>query len=208
MKTLVGIPCLEMVHTQFMQSILNLRYPEHTEITIAAGSLVYDSRDTIAGKAVIEGFDQVVMLDSDMIFEPDSILRLQKHLDDGLDFVSGIYFKRKKPVEPVIYNKINLSQNEIGYIPSIEPYLDYPKNQLFEIKACGFGLVMMKTEVIKKVQEKFGLPFFPVAGFGEDISFCYRMSVLGMKLYCDSSIKAQHIAYYPVTEDTWLKGEF
>lgn len=208
MKTLVGIPCLEMVHTQFMQSILNLRYPENTEITIASGSLVYDSRDTIAGKAVAEGFDQVVMLDSDMIFEPDSILRLEEHLKNGLDFVSGIYFKRKKPVEPVIYNEMTVSQNEIGYIPSIKSYLDYPKDQLFEIEACGFGLVMMKTEVIKKVQDKFGLPFFPVAGFGEDIAFCYRMKTLGIKRYCDSSIKAQHLAYYPVSEETWLKGEF
>lgn len=208
MKTLVGIPCLEMVHTQFMQSILNLRYPENTEITIASGSLVYDSRDTIAGKAVAEGFDQVVMLDSDMIFEPDSILRLEEHLKNGLDFVSGIYFKRKKPVEPVIYSEMTVSQNEIGYIPSIKSYVDYPKDQLFEIEACGFGLVMMKTEVIKKVQDKFGLPFFPVAGFGEDIAFCYRMKTLGIKRYCDSSIKAQHLAYYPVTEETWLKGEF
>lgn len=208
MKTLVGIPCLEMVHTQFMQSILNLRYPENTEITIASGSLVYDARDTIAGKAVAEGFDQVVMLDSDMIFEPDSIMRLEEHLRNGLDFVSGIYFKRKKPAEPVIYNRMDLSQNEIGYIPSIDSYLDYPKDQLFEIEACGFGLVMMKTEVIKKVQDKFGLPFFPVAGFGEDIAFCYRMKALGIKRYCDSSIKAKHLAYYPVSEETWLKGVF
>ena len=31
---------------------------------------------------------------------------------------------------------------------------------------------------------------------------------LGIKIICDSLIKTKHIAYYPVSEETYQKGEF
>lgn len=208
MKTLVGIPCMDMVHTSFMRSVLCLQYPQECEITLASGSLIYDARNQIAEKAVKGGFDQVLWLDSDMTFERDTLMRLQAHLDAGLEFISGLYFARKKPIKPIIYKSLTVEEKNGGYVPKIESYMDYPRNSLFEIEGCGFGCCLVKTSLIKRVTEKFGLPFFPVAGFGEDFAFCYRVKELGVPMYCDSSIKPEHLAYYPVTEETYLKGGF
>lgn len=208
MKTLVGIPCMDMVHTAFMRSVLCLQYPQECEITLASGSLIYDARNQIAEKAVKGGFDQVLWLDSDMTFERDTLTRLQAHIDSGLEFISGLYFARKKPIKPVIYKSLTVEERNGGYVPKIESYTDYPKNSLFEIEGCGFGCCLVKTSLIERVTDKFGLPFFPAAGFGEDFAFCYRVKELGVKMFCDSSIKPEHLAYYPVTEETYLKGEF
>lgn len=209
MKTLIAIPCMDTIPTRFMQSLLNLGFKGDCEIGLASGSLIYDARDQLAEKAVKEGFDRVLWLDSDMIFNPDIFARLSEHLDNGLGFVSGLYFKRKKPIGPVIYKKCQLGKDAQGrQIPIIEDYTDYPENRLFTIEACGFGGVMMNTDIIKRVMDQYGQPFFPVAGFGEDLAFCYRCKMLGIPLHCDSSIRLGHLALYEVNEETFLKGEF
>lgn len=208
MKTLIGIPCMDMVPTPFMQSVLCMRYPPNSEITLASGSLIYDARNSIAKKAIKDGFDQVLWLDSDMIFEPDLLIRLQAHLDAGAEFVTGIYFARKKPIQPVIYESVSVTNEDGGYSAEITPYRQYPQDSVFEIEGCGFGCVMLKTSVIERVQATYGLPFFPGMGLGEDLAFCYRARELGIKIICDSSIKAKHIAYYPVSEETYQKGKF
>ena len=209
MKTLIAIPCLDMIPTTFMQSLLNLGFFGQCEIGLAAGSLVYDARNQLAEKAVNEGFDRVLWIDSDMTFSNDMFKKMQEHMDSGLEFVSGLYFKRKKPIGPVIYKTCKLETEEHGYqIPVVEDYTDYPEDSLFEVEACGFGAVMMQTSVIKRVIDKYGKPFFPVAGFGEDLAFCYRCKQLGIKMHCDSSIKLGHIASYVVSEETFRKGEF
>ena len=148
MKTLVAIPCMDMIQTKFMQSLLNLGFKGDCEIGLASGSLIYDARDQLAEKAVHEGFDRVLWLDSDMTFKPDLFKRLSEHLDNGLGFVSGLYFKRKKPIGPVIYKTCELSKDDQGHqIPVIVNYTDYPTENLFTIEACGFGGVMMDTEI-------------------------------------------------------------
>ena len=208
MKTLIGIPCMDMVHTSFMQSVLCRRYPPNCEITLASGSLIYDARNNIAKKAIKDGFDQVLWLDSDMIFEPDLLTRLQAHLDAGAEFVTGIYFARKKPIKPIIYKSVTVKNSGGGYEAEITPYTDYPRDSVFEIEGCGFGAVLVKKSVIERVRAAYGLPFFPAMGLGEDLAFCHRARELGIKILCDSSIKPKHLAYYPVSEETYQKGEF
>lgn len=209
MKTLVAIPCLDMIHTEFMKSALSLGYFGECEIALASGSLVYDARNNLSEKAVKEGFDRVLWLDSDMTFQPDMFKRFHDDLDAGHDFVSGLYFKRKAPIEPVIYSECEVTKDENGRtVPIIESYKEYPKDSIFDIKACGFGAVMMNTSVIKKVMDNYGLPFYPAAGFGEDLIFCYRCRMQGISIVCDSRIKCGHIGYYMVTEETYQKGGF
>ena len=209
MKTLIAVPCMDMIPFGFMKSVINLSFYDQCEIGLAAGSLVYDARNQLAKKAVDEGFDRVLWLDSDMVFQPDLFKRLKERLDEGHDFVSGIYFSRKQPVHPVFYEECKITKNEAGQtIPMIEPFKDYPENDLFEIQACGFGGVMMNTSIIKAVNDKYGLPFYPILGFGEDLAFCYRLKQLGIKMMCDSSIKLGHLGTREITEETWRNGGF
>lgn len=199
MKYMVAIPCMDMMQTQFVCSLVSMPFFPNTEITFGANSLVYDTRNQLAEKAINGGFDRILWLDSDMTFKPDMAHRLAAHLDNGLDYVSGLYMTRKKPIKPCIYK--NLQYNP----PVGESYLDYPKDSLFEIKASGFGGVMMTTDLIKRVGDMFGLPFSPILGLGEDLSFCYRVNMLGVKMWCDSSIKMGHIGFTEITDDTYLE---
>lgn len=201
MKTLIAIPCMDMIQTQFVRSLLSLRITGECQISFGVGSLVYDSRNQLAGKAINEGFDRVLWLDSDMTFGPDLMERLSQRLDEGREFVSGLYFRRKKPLLPCLFSAVAPEG------PVAEPIEAYEPDSVFQIAGAGFGAVMMTTDLIRRVGEKYGYPFSPVIALAEDLSFCWRAGQLGAALWCDSSIKLGHVGYFEITEDTYKRME-
>ena len=207
MKTLIAIPAMDMVHTIFFKSVVGMDRVGETAFSLTSSSLVYDARNTLAKKAIEDKCDRILWLDSDMDFQPDLMKRLSADLDEGYEFVSGLYFKRKAPVQPVIYK-------EVGYFhhpdkkevtPVALCYEDYPLDSIFEVKGCGFGAVMMTVDLMERVVAEFGAPFSPVLGFGEDLSFCKRVTHIGGKMYCDSRVKLGHVGQGTITEETYLQ---
>lgn len=203
-KTLIAIPCMDMVYTDFMMSLTNIERIGQTFCAVTKSSLVYDARNALAKQAVEGDFDTVLWLDSDIKFQPDLLKRLMAHIENGIDFVSGLYFKRCYPTGPVVFKTITQRKEGRELITEALPYDDYPKDQLFEVDAAGFGAVLMKVDLLKKVSDKYGLPFSPCLGLGEDMSFCWRAKQLGAKLYCDSSIKLRHIGLTTYDESTYM----
>lgn len=204
MRTLVAIPCMEEVPVRFMTSLLAMRRAGSTEFTFTSNSLVYDARNKMAAEAVERGFDRVMWLDSDMTFRPDVMERLSERLDSGMQFVTGLYFKRKPPHSPVIYKEIGVRMLEEGRGAAYaDTYDDYPSGGVFHVEACGMGLCMMTTDLIREVRESYGLPFSPAAGLGEDLSFCARVRELGHTIICDSAILGGHIGTRIYTEEDW-----
>ena len=206
MKILIAIPCMDMVHTTFMKSVIGMNRVGDCRFSLTCSSLIYDARNTLAKQAVTEGFDRVLWLDSDMDFQPDLLEKLSADMDEGRELVSGLYFKRKAPVKPVIYREVGYYQkpDTEEVTPIAVPYEDYPQDSIFPIAGCGFGGVLVSTDLIKRVGEKFGLPFSPIIGFGEDLSFCNRAKQLGAELWCDSRVKMGHVGLGTITEETYL----
>ena len=196
MRTLIAVPAMDMLSTDFCRSCVGLQLSGEVQWTFSQGSLVYDGRNILADTAVREDFDRVLWLDSDMVFDPYLFLRLSEHLDLGKEMVSGLYVSRKAPIHPVIYKSIRRDPLENGFLPVAEAYSDYPRDSLFPVAGCGFGAVMMTTELLRRLQAAHGLPFTPLPGFGEDLSFCLRVQELGAEMWCDSSIKLGHEAEY------------
>jgi len=205
MRTLIAVPCMDMVHTRFFTSYSAMPKPEGTELAVSVSSLIYNARNLLAKKAIDDGFDRVLWLDSDMGFKPDLMKRLSDHLDAGLEYISGLYFTRKEIVKPCVYKVLGLKENAEGeQVPTATSYRDYPPGQLFECAGTGFGAVMMTTDLIRKCGAQ---PFFPVVGFGEDFSFCLRAREAGARLYCDSSIMLDHLGVSTYNENTFLQQQ-
>jgi hypothetical protein len=200
MRTLIAVPAMDMLSTDFCRSCVGLQLSGEVQWTFSQGSLVYDGRNILADTAVREGFDRVLWLDSDMVFDPYLFQRLSEHLDLGKEMVSGLYVSRKAPIHPVIYKSIRRDPLEKGFLPVAEAYSDYPRDSLFPVAGCGFGAVMMTTELLRRLQAAYGLPFTPLPGFGEDLSFCLRVQELGAEMWCDSSIKLGHAGMAIYTE--------
>lgn len=202
MKVMIGIPCMEEVKTDFMQSMLGLQRGEVT-FAITKSSLVYDARNKIAEMALNHDFDVIVWFDSDMVFEPDTLDKFLKLYEEGYDYVSGLAFTRRYPTTPTVYSHVGYKSDSEGIIEvELEAFKEYPE-EIFEIKASGFAAVMTSTKMIRDIAIKHGPPFYPRYGLGEDLTFCYLAGQEGYKMYCDPSIKLGHVGSIVFNEDSF-----
>ena len=205
MKTLIAIPAMQTVPTKFLRCIENLRRLPDTYTTVSECSLIHDARNEFASIAIINGFDRVLWIDSDMVFDNDLLLRLSAHLDNGKRMVCGLFFKRVLPTAPVIYSRQERRTDPVQgeYIKPVI-YEDYPTDKPFEVDACGFGAVMTDVALLKAVWDQYGPPFSHYMNLGEDMSFCYRVRQMGQRIWCDPSVTVGHIGQMVYDESVWL----
>lgn len=207
MSTFIAIPCMENIPTVTVKSLLELDMDKGTRISFAMNSLVYDARNSLAAQALNGDYDRIMWIDSDMTFDSDLFRRLSARLDEGYEFVTGLYFTRRLPILPVIYKDVKCIMENGKEKPTADEYDGYPRDSLFEVRGCGFGGCMMTTALVKDVADKFGYPFSPILGFGEDLSFCQRVTQSGHKIYCDSSIRLGHKSSCIVQESDYFGGK-
>jgi len=201
MKLLIGIPTMDFVHVEFMKclcALIQRLRDDRVDFTldINSGTLVYLARERIAHRAINEEYSHVLWLDSDMIFTPNILDDL---MFSGKGFVTGIYHARRKGYASCIFKSIEINK--------IERFDEYP-NETFEIAGCGFGCVLVETEILKAVCLNKGTCFTPLKNLGEDIAFCQRAREMGYKLYCEPSVVCGHIghiAIYPEDHEAWKK---
>ena len=202
-KILIAVPCMDMVSARFAQSLTTMKKVGQCTVSFLIGSLVYDSRNKLAGLAVEMDADYILWLDSDMVFRPDTLERMMAVLDEHpeIDVLSGLYFRRGQPFSPVLFKTLEV--NEQGTLDWSD-YEELP-NELFEIAGCGFGCVLMRTDMLLDIAGKEGAGrwFTPIADAGEDCAFCIRARREGYKIYCDPTVDCGHMAYTPVTKDFW-----
>ena len=189
-KILICVPSMDYVAAGFAQSLAMLQKGgNETAIMFQVGSLVYEARNKLAKKAIELETDYTMWFDSDMVFEPDTMVRLLKH---NKPFISGAYFRRSPPYSLVAFEEVDAENRKWKdlALPS-------------EVTKCGgvgFGCVLVKTEVLFNVAAKYGEWFEPMNNFGEDLSFCYRARQCGYDLYIDPSITCGHIGHITINE--------
>lgn len=189
MKLLIAIPTNDYMHYEFTISLVKLVQrlkDDHInfDVAIQGGTLVYVARDKLAFKAIDEGYTHVLWLDADMVFTDDLLDDL---LFAGKSFVSVIYHGRRAPHLSCVFDQI---------YPEIVRYQEYPTNT-FKIAGCGFGGVLIATDILKAVRLKYGTCFFPTRELGEDLAFCQRVSECGYEMFAEP-IKLGHIGHIKV----------
>ena len=191
MKLLVAVPTTDYVHAEFMKSLVELtqklmKNGVDAEVRIIGGTLVYIARNKLAQYAMNENFTHVLWLDSDMVFGPNIVDDL---LFCGKDMVCGAFVGRRPLFGPCVYTSIDeLPMKKVRDFGT-EP---------FQVDGCGMALVLMKTDVLRKVKEQFGTCFTPTEKYGEDIAFCDRAKKTGTEIWCEPTVRPGHIAHIPV----------
>lgn len=163
-------------------------------------------RSQVATDALAQGFDELLWIDSDIRFDPDSVEMLREH---ELPLVSGIYAK-KGVRQLACYLKPETRTIEFG-----------ETGGLLEIHYAATGFLLTRREVYETmaVHEKlptcnlrFGkatVPYFlpmllPQDGedhwyLGEDYSFCERARRSGFGIWADTRIRLEHIGSHGYT---------
>ena len=125
----------------------------------------------------------LLTIDTDIVFKPEDVFKIEEHLNNGLDAVTGIYPVGQPPYPPCIFERIPGDYK-----------LTTPKEGLNEIGACGAGFMgINKNVILNMVKDPFDNIKEGDIFHGEDITFCHHLRELGYKLWSDSSVVLGHV---------------
>lgn len=146
------------------------------------------AREEAAKMALERNCDYLFMIDDDMLAPDDLFEKLYRH---NVDVVAPLAFTRNYPHKPVMYSTLE------GYdTVSQKPYFSntviykYPKDKLVEVDAVGFGAVLIKCDVIRKMKAPY---FMSTNATGEDVLFCYNAKKVGARIFMDTETKLGHL---------------
>ena len=78
-----------------------------------------------------------------------------------------------------------------------------PKDTLTECDAVGFGGVMIKMDLIKKMRPPY---FFSTTGSGEDIYFCTKAKKeANARVFMDTRVKLGHLGSPKLIDEDYFK---
>lgn len=140
------------------------------------------SRSLLVKECLEEDYSKYIFfIDSDVFVPPNAFTHF---LQSGKDMVTGIYWTKNNPPQPVIYKDLHMG-----------PYFDFPKDSLFKLDAAGLGCCLIKTDVFRKMPQ----PWFEYKkeNLSEDISedfyFFIKAKEYGYELWCDSNVQCKHL---------------
>jgi hypothetical protein len=155
--------------------------------------IVQLARDRMCETAVNNGYDYVAMIDDDMNGPPDLWKRL---LERDVDIIAPLMFMRSPEIidgeeihHPVIY-AMRGEWTGNNWDSKSTVVRSYPRDTLVEVDAVGFGAVLIKTSVLKEMKNGW---FFNMHQTGEDVNFCIEAKKYGFRVFCDTTIKLDHL---------------
>jgi len=185
---LVAIPTNKYIEPETFKSIWDLDVPDgyNLEFQFFYGYQIDQIRNLIAEWA--KRYDYLFSVDSDIILPKDT---LRKMIESDKDIITGLYIQRIPGTHTVEVYMVNPN----GGMSNI-PYEMLSKyNGPVEVAGCGFGCVLVKGEVFRKME----YPHFYYKSaldhrntVSEDVYFCKKARDLGFKVWADTTIKCDH----------------
>lgn len=215
LNVVIAIPTMGMVnfHTfdNYMEFFYNLGKMEEKNsaykfhIWTSPRLLTAIAREELAARALEAKMDYILFMDDDMIVPKDIFERLIAH---DVDIVGALAFTRLGDHLPVMYrykvNKVKKGKDKVlRYCLQFHQIDDYDKQPpgLYECDAIGFGVVLLKVNILKKIPKPW---FMAQMQLGEDIYFCNKAREMKIKVYMDTSVKTAHVGNPEViTEETF-----
>lgn len=203
-------------------------------ITLGSGPRVAEGRTQVVEQFLASTTcDWLLMIDSDMTFEPDALCQLLGHAYDGngacdpfhpeISIIGALAFAGgRSRMYPTIY-ELKSQDGQIVPEQAFPDVLgpDYPRDTLVKCGGTGAAFLLVHRKVflhmMKDHPNGFGTdvhgqrnphPWF-VEGqnagiqFGEDLAFCMRAGSLGYPTYVHTGVKVGHIKTTELDEGEW-----
>lgn len=197
-KILIAIPTNRNIEAVTFKSIYDLIIPDGYEVDFQYfwGYQVDQVRNLIANWTMGHGYDYLFSVDSDISFPPDTLAKLLAH---DKDIVSGIYIQRI----PGTHTIEIMRKNEWGGVTHVD-WNTIKGQGLVPIDGCGFGCVLVKTEVFRAIPYPHFLYHSAIDHrntLSEDVHFCNQARERGFTLWADTSILCDHTGSWTFTVD-------
>ncbi len=190
----IGIPCdFPMVPIAFFQSMMVMERPSF-ELLMNDNGHIDDLRNNLVMMAQKAGCTHLIMMDTDMVYHPQTIPRLLSH---RLPIVGALTFRRYPPFDPLLMSR---PEGEKKY----QIKEGWQEGDLVEVDATGAGCLMFDMEVFSAMP----YPWFKMrknpdgSPIGEDIGFCQDLKAAGYKIFVDTSVPSSHLTTLAVDMGT------
>jgi hypothetical protein len=171
------------------------RNPRYEFSWFTAGRMLTQmAREKLMSVALEAGMDYLVMYDDDMLLPQDMVLRLIEDMEQHpeIDILAPLAFMRSAPHYAVMYTVkegFDPVRKENYYINHW--VVNYPKNKLVECDAVGFGAVIIKLSMVRRMVKPY---FMSTSPTGEDILFCVNAKQqANARVFMDTRIKLGHM---------------
>jgi hypothetical protein len=181
---LVAIPALDQMFTHAVESLARLEMPPGSELVFAKGGARLDLKRNALMEHFLRDrrFAWTLLLDSDHTFAPNLLLRL---LDHELPLVGVPAFGRVPPYELMAWE-------------TPTKRLVRRRGGLREVWMTGTGCLLVRRDVVERLQPPyFAWPQPPDPG-GEDTWFCRRVAATGVPIVVDLDTPIGHVGSVPI----------
>lgn len=192
MKILIAVPTYETISAETFKSIYNLDTGDHeVAFDFTKGYDCAKARNDIAKKTLNNGFDYVLMVDSDIIL-PEETLSLMT--EKPVDILLGCYLHGHKNDT----HEIELFKPKQANFDERYTYADFTSAPRIMVKGGGFGCAFVNSDVFKKLE----FPWFKYDIYNnghvlsEDLYFCHVARANGYQIYADTRVRCGHLQKY------------
>jgi len=202
-RCVVLVPHTGQIASQCEDGLRELERRGYSVWRVVGYAAIDQGRGQMATDALLEGFEEMMWVDSDIGFDPDAVEKLRSHREP---IVCGIYAQKGRRI---------LSCHVLPGTPNL---VFGQGGGLVEILYAGGGFVLVRRQVYMDIQrrlslpvcnERFGRPLIPFFqplvrtdddGFwylAEDWAFCERARQCGYRVMADTTIRLWHHGSYP-----------
>lgn len=206
-RAVIGYIHPGVVRAEFMRSMLNLLVadPARIEAVISfqSGPLIANARNDVVSMFLGERKSPWLwMVDTDMVFNPDTLDRLIESAD---------------PTERPIVGGLCYAESDDGPVPTMYELVErdggaefaryqiWPEDQVFPVGGTGAACLLMHRDALKRIASGWGdkvdrvFPWFresSIAGrraLGEDLTFCLRAQSAGIPIHVHTGVQVGHM---------------
>jgi len=204
----IGIPVhpsISQLPLSFWMSLMNAVKPVKFQLSINTEFEIGTARNSIVREFLNSGFSHLLFLDSDIVLERDTILRLMSH---AKPLVSALYFTKGGAMEPAAWFHSKVPwKRDAPVIKQVEPRkfvhtkTNEPVKGLVEAELLGMGCVLVERSVFERSEQPWF--YYSMADenmkdedrISEDFYFCYSKlyKKLGIKPLLDTKAIVGHM---------------
>jgi hypothetical protein len=201
-KCVVLVPVARYVEPPCEQALRGLERAGYAVRRVWGHSDIARGRSIMATEALADGFDELMWIDSDVVFSPGDVDRLRGH---GAPLVGGVYpvKGRRRLAMTLLEKERTVAFGKEGGLIEVKHVATgflYTHRSAYEAIRKHHRLPVCRGEkpcgvvpyFLSLVVEEAGVHSY----LSEDFSFCYRARAAGIKVLADTGFRLGHVGSY------------
>jgi len=222
----LATPHGSLVNPTFYRHLLTMQgaWPQHIFTHVEIDTMIVGkARNDLVTISRDNNLDVVWFVDNDTLIPPHAGVLIEQAMNLGV--VSGVYYNRRPPYTPQLFDIATETENSGMYWP----VLYYPESGMDKRDAVGAGCIAINIDVFKELDKYWTERFAYLAGLiteedpdvayiirhlspwfevlnrkGEDMYFCERCRRIGQDIWVNYDVKCVHLSEIGIDESQFL----